>query len=394
VTPTSSPEKEKKLTGGEQARIRAACSLLASEFEDKLPPFYRDWVKDGKTKEAARTWLTHYIQSNGPATRLHPSTIYVSDDIVNDVKALNFGRGGELTYVDCHRGLSPFMCPAVGAKKRKEMDKACERQTRATLVTPEDVKQSETGPGDLPTGVYGLLQQLSRYSAILEVLVGEACGHKLEVDSIIEGLSDNSDQFEELSQRQLLYVMWDIHRDARRFFSRFAPMDDGDSALPRSNLSVMTRMIQGGAVLTSTVGVPEQQFLGQAITKDILTSPGGGTPRELFPAAPGKGHSGPHINSAIQPEFKAALGPALLAHPKLSIHELSRQVEGVGLKDLAIGRRGHHCTNYNVIGKCADSRCRYTHTAAQPTPDKVAKVVGHLKAISDSILKNGLTAQG
>jgi hypothetical protein len=144
VTPSNSPDKEKKLAEGEKARIRAACSLSAEEFQDKLPAFYTDWVRHGKTKEAVRTWLTHHLQSNGPVARLHPSTIYISDDMVNDVNALNFGRGGELTYLDCHRGLSPFMCPAVGAKKRKELDKMQERQTRATMITPEDVRLSET----------------------------------------------------------------------------------------------------------------------------------------------------------------------------------------------------------------------------------------------------------
>jgi hypothetical protein len=393
VTPSTSPEKDKKLTEGEKARIRAACSLPRAQFEEELPPFYSDWMKDGKTKEAARTWLTHHIQSNGPTMRLHPSTIYVSDDMVNDIKALNFRRGGELTYADCHRGLSPFMCPSVGAKKRKEMDKKQERHAQATLVTPDDVRLSETGPGELPSGVYGVLQQLSRYSSILEVLAGPHCYHKQEVDAILTGLMDNSDQFEELSQRQILYILWDVHRDARRFFSRFAPMAEGDEALPRSSLSVMSRMIQGGAILTSTVGVPEVEFLGgQNPTKDILTSPGGGTARELFPDAT-KGGTGPHINSNIAPEFKAALAPIMQSHPKINIQGLCRQVESIGLKELAVGRRGHHCTNFNVLGICADKKCRYQHSAAAPQQETISKVAAHLQQIVASIQKDGLKAR-
>lgn len=64
-----------------------------------MPQCYTKWEKDGKTKEAARTWIMQHLQNNSPAARLHP---YVSDNMVNDIKALNFGQGAELTYAYCH----------------------------------------------------------------------------------------------------------------------------------------------------------------------------------------------------------------------------------------------------------------------------------------------------
>jgi hypothetical protein len=63
----------------------------------------------------------------------------------------------------------------------------------------------------LPVGIYGALQQLGRYSAVLQVLTRDQCRHKLEVDRITESLSENADQFEDLIQRQILFLMWDIH---------------------------------------------------------------------------------------------------------------------------------------------------------------------------------------
>lgn len=54
-------EKEKKLTGGEKARVRAACSLPATTSEDNITPFYTNWVRDGKTKEAARTSIMQHL---------------------------------------------------------------------------------------------------------------------------------------------------------------------------------------------------------------------------------------------------------------------------------------------------------------------------------------------
>lgn len=157
------PDKDKKLAEGKKARIRAACSLPANAFATSLPPFYHDWVKDGMIKEARRMWLTHHLCKIRPIARLHASTVYVSDNMVKDVKAVNYGRGSDLAYADCHRGLTPFMCPAVPAKRHKEMDQIHEWQTRATLVTPDDIHRSKTGPGNLPRGLHGLLQHLSHY---------------------------------------------------------------------------------------------------------------------------------------------------------------------------------------------------------------------------------------
>jgi hypothetical protein len=57
--------------------------------------------------------MSHHLQNNRPVARLHLSTVYVSDDMVNDIKALNIGRSGDLAHADCHRGLTPFMCPAI-----------------------------------------------------------------------------------------------------------------------------------------------------------------------------------------------------------------------------------------------------------------------------------------
>jgi hypothetical protein len=141
--------------------------------------------------------------------------------------------------------------------------------------------------------------------------------------------------------------------------------------LPSSNLAVAAQMIATGAILTSTVGVPEEQFLGRSVTEGILTGAGGGTARDLFPEA--KEPSGPYVNLAIIPEFKTALEEVLKAFPRLNVHKLLKHADNVSLNSITVGRRGHHCINYNIIGRCSDRRCRYQHLAAKPTLRKAAK---------------------
>ena len=141
---------DRKLTEGEKSRIRGACSLKDDEFEGLIPQFYRDWARDGKTKAATRSWLEFHLNQDAADPTAFPVSVYVSDDLVTDVKNLDFARGGSLAYLDCHRGLTPFMCPAVPARKRQELQRRQERQDRATLLTPADIADTESAPGKAP----------------------------------------------------------------------------------------------------------------------------------------------------------------------------------------------------------------------------------------------------
>ena len=208
----------------------------------------------------------------------------------------------------------------------------------------------------------------------------------------MEAIADNADQYEELSQRQILYLMWDIHRDARRFFSKVAPLDSTDDLLPRSSLAVVTRMVQGGNIMTSSVGVPETEFLGLSVIKSLLTSPGGGTPSELFPDAAGS-YKGPYTNSQLPPEFAQALAPLLKTHPNINTFVLCRQLDDVRLSDISVGKRGHHCSNYGIVGRCGDKKCRYAHSPTNPSPEKVQKIVGHLKRVVAQVQNHGLKSE-
>lgn len=151
-------------------------------------------------------------------------------------------------------------------------------------------------------------------------------------------------------------------------------------------------MVQSGTILMSMVGVPEEQFLGLSPTRDILTSMGNySTSHKLFPEA--KLLAGPSINLAHNPEFKAMLEETLKAFLTLNIQVMCRQVEGLNFSNLVVGKHGQHCTNYNVIGRCNNCCCKYKHLPAQPSQEKVSKIMAHLKKITELIKANGLQAQ-
>ncbi|MHA7856389.1 hypothetical protein [Marinobacter shengliensis] len=397
VVPPTAPnqptgDKDKKLTDGEKAPLWAACSLPAEDLEANLPPYYDRWVKDGKTKEAARTWLKFFVkQVTEEEAHCYAAGVYVSDDIVRDVKALDFARGGETTYHNCHRASHPFMCPELPEKHRQELELQMELKEKATNITTDDVRAMESKPSPLPVGFWGLVQQLSGYHAILMVLAGPACGHWAEVLAIVESLMANRTSFlQRITPHHSLHLLWKIHRDARQFFNAVAPLDRGDLPLPRSGLNVTNAMVRAGTILTQGVDVPEKEFLGTDGVKDVLTREESATPAraDLFPAA--MGHRGPWYNTEYIAKTKAVMSPVLQKYPNLTVTEMCKQVEGVSVKDVAVGRRGQTCSNFNLLGRCKDTRCNCNHTRASPGPKRITNVAAKLKIVSDKILAKGV----
>jgi hypothetical protein len=58
------------------------------------------------------------------------------------------------------------------------------------------------------------------------------------------------------------------------------------------------------------------------------------------PIPRGKRAPGPYINSAIIPEFKAALEEVLKAFPRLNVHDLLEHTDNVSLNSITVGHRG------------------------------------------------------
>ena len=380
---------DRKLTEGEKSRIRGACSLKDDEFEGLIPQFYRDWARDGKTKAATRSWLEFHLNQDAADPTAFPVSVYVSDDLVTDVKNLDFARGGSLAYLDCHRGLTPFMCPAVPARRRQELQRRQERQDRATLLTPADIADTESAPGKAPRSYYEMLQQLMRYAKVLRVLAGNRSSHLLKVQEIIRVISRQADRFDELRPAQLLGIMWTIHSDARSFFRDSAPVGSGDHALPASSLQVARTLMASGSLLTP-IGCPTDEFLGQhddEYVQSTLTS-GSGSPPMFKPA-----YQGPYSNSNLPPQLKTVAADFRKKCPGVTVTQLlDAYPDKFSLRSVQLGRAGHHCINYNVVGHCADPTCNYAHQLAKPTAERLTKVVGTIKPILKQAITDGLKA--
>jgi hypothetical protein len=65
-------------------------------------------LEEGRTTARVKAFLGDVFQPNGDIYLLVAVPIHVTADLAKDVKELNFGNNNDLTYDNCHRGLSPF----------------------------------------------------------------------------------------------------------------------------------------------------------------------------------------------------------------------------------------------------------------------------------------------
>jgi hypothetical protein len=156
--------------------ILAACGLSDAEWETNLPPMYPMILEHHRKTAGIRQVLQALFQEQGTST-LEAVTIYVTDNMVKDIKELNFGFSGDMTYAMCHRGLSPFTVADISMQTASQRQRLAERLRRVTYISSTDVHEGDTSPDPLPTIYYGLVQFLKTYIVLLKVTAGPKCSH-------------------------------------------------------------------------------------------------------------------------------------------------------------------------------------------------------------------------
>jgi hypothetical protein len=142
---TTVVSREKEDTTLETSKIQAACSLTDAQWLTDLPDLYPRMLEEGRTTARVKALLGDVFQPDDIYS-LSAVHIQVTADLAKDVKELNFGHNYDLTYNNCHRGLSPFAMIGVSmatASKRRRHEDCFSRTSTLTLA---EVASSETVP--------------------------------------------------------------------------------------------------------------------------------------------------------------------------------------------------------------------------------------------------------
>ena len=243
-----------------------------------------------------------------------PVHIFVSADLVRDVKDLRFGFNNDLSFEICHRGISPFTVTAMSHEQASSRKCLHDRMSRLSSLTSADVTRMESQPNPCPCRCDGLLRLLATYQKLLTVLFGTQCKHFLEVRIMRRMLVSSYQQYKKLPAESIAQLLWNIHLDAHLFFS--TPILP-DGTLPESRLRCANAWLGSGSIKLIE-GRPVDRLLGvPSAPAAAIPGPPPGAMADWMPAAPPE-----HYNNNVHPLLAAAVLPARNKRATVKITDL------------------------------------------------------------------------
>jgi hypothetical protein len=309
-------------------------------------------LEEGRTTARVKALLGDIFQPDDIYS-LSAVHIHVTADLAKDVKELNFGYDNDLTYDNCHRGLSPFamigVSMATASKRRRHED----RFTRTSTLTLAEVASAETTPDAIPSEYHGMINLLKRYVELLRLVVGPRCGHYELVLRITAEFNARQHIFEALTARQIASLLWQVFMDARRFFSTGI---DGRGNLPQTLLRTTYNEVAAG-IVPAHLNAPYAQLLGQDAGEP---SEGNDGPLDTGTAPTRESRTFRHVPASI----KTALRGVRSKFPAVTIAELMAAHDPpLTYAQVKLGPNGS-CLDFLCFGACKNPRCSYKHGAS------------------------------
>ena len=386
----------------EHERIRMACGLDPANYEAGRPPIYAVILAEGRSMVKVEAVLQKFMAP--AADDWDPVRVYISQELVRDMKDLKFGWGNENTYDTCHRGISPFAVLQVSMEQQTKRRKTQERAERATFLSTEDVRSLEAEPGCCPPTYYSMLNLLKRYIRLLTVLFGPRCAHLTEVQGVYQSLAEKAAVYETMSSELVAETIWQVFLDARECFSHLGP------GLPESALYTLRHYIRSCS-LKVTINCPVALLLNLPSATSVVSQGSSGrsgitgrmsggsmapssmstltshseTRRsretQLAPVIGGK-----RKNPEAIPEFVDIMRGLRTQRPGTDMSALMRS-EKLLISDIGVGGRGA-CLDFMYIGECARPGCTFNHEPANVSIGKRKDCVRKMTKAVASYLEN------
>lgn len=385
----------------EHERIRLACGLDLANYEAGRPAIYAVILAEGRSMVKVEAVLQKFM---APAPDdWDPIRLYISQELVRDMKDLKFGWGNENTYDTCHRGISPFAVLQVSMEQQTKRRKTQERADRATYLSTDDVRSLETEPGFCPSSYYGMLNLLRRYIRLLTVLFGGGCAHLTEVQGVYQVLAEKAAVYESMSGELVAETLWQVFVDARDCFSHLGP------GLPESQLFTLRHYIRSCS-LKVTINCPVNLLLNvqPGPAPGVVSQTSSNATRNGRAAHHGGGSMGSSTLSTLStptmqenatrvggkrtnpqpvPEIVAIMQGLRTHTPGVTMNEFMRS-EKLLMADVGIGGRGA-CLDFMYFGECARPGCTYNHDPQSVSAGKRRDIVKKMnRAVKTFIEKN------
>ena len=287
--------------------------------------------------------------------------MFLSTQLVSDVKDLKFGWQGSSSFESCHRGISPFAVPHSSIEVHQRLRALEDEVEQATTTTISDVRATRTKPPPCPTDYYSLLQMLCAYIKLLMMLFGNSCEHMANVTVIYFLIQERVAIFERMDKNHVAHLLWAIFGDARTYFNT---THDIMGNPPVSSLDRLIGAMKGGA-LPSTLGTPLQSLFGRGNsgTGNPYQS-GGGTgsnSHEDEPDGPRYQQGLPTPNTNVHAKIEAATAAARRCNPNVDYRLVMATAPQPRPRITTMQLKRGGCFDYLFFGKCTNPRCSFKH---------------------------------
>jgi hypothetical protein len=363
-------QKKDKYAAHEKLKILAACGLHPDDW-DQVPPIYGKICEDGRSVAAVRASMEQEYHETTLTSEI-PSSVFLSTQLVSDVKEIKFGWQESHAYSSSHRGISPFAVPHTPIEAHSALRALEEDSAAATTTTIADVRAARTGPPPCPTDYYTFLQMMCAYIKLLMMLFGSHCEHLAQVLQIYSIFQRRVGMFQAVTREQVGHLLWAVFIDARTYFSAH---HDTMGNPPVSHLAWMVSALQGGS-LPGALGTPlTSMFRGNTEPPNQARLGGqrdGGRGED-----PSSGP--PYVNSQVNSKIAEATANAIRCSPTVNFRKVLAVAASPKpqLSSLQLHRGG--CFDYLFFGKCNSPRCTFQHTG-ELLEAKVDGVIAKMRA--------------
>ena len=347
-------EKKEKFAIHEKVKILAACGLHEGEW-DLVPPIYDKITEDGRTRTAVRAAMELEYRSTTMASEF-PACVFLSTQLVTDVKELKFGWQGSTSFESCHRGISPFSVPSSSLEVHQRLRALEEDAELATTTTLADIRATRTRPPTCPGDYYSLLQMLCSYIKLLMMMFGTACEHMTSATTIYFLLQERMSTFQMITKEQVAHLLWAIFVDARAYFN--TPHDIMGNP-PVSSLDWMIGAMKGGS-LPSALGTPMTSLFG--------STDGASNPYQIENGSAGRRDEVPRYqrgspppNTNVNSSIEAATAAARRCNPNLNYRLIMDTAPHPKPRITSMMLKRAGCFDYLFFGKCSVERCSFKH---------------------------------
>jgi hypothetical protein len=179
-----------------------------------VPPIYEKITENGRTSAAVRGALEQECKER-KLERDFPTSVFMSTQLVGDVKALKFAWQGSSAFESCHRGISPFAVPCSSTEVQQRLRAEEEDAEMATTTTIADVRASRTKPPPCPTDCCGMLKMICACVKLLMILSGDGCEHLMNVTAMPCLVLDRHTVCQSISRNKVAHLLCVAQKDAK-----------------------------------------------------------------------------------------------------------------------------------------------------------------------------------